>query len=936
MTTKYIVKTFEDIVDAVIEELGEDSSDIKIVNRIKRDINSVYLQEVVPYKNWWWLTKSVEVQAKAYFNTGTATVTSNSTAVVLTESPGVTYKGFYFSPDGYNEVYKIAQHTSGSPNLVLESPYTGQSGSLKTFRIWSDVVPLPADCMATLEVRHSFRNKPLESWGRQEFRRLSSTGPKASARPENYSTGNLADPDPFDSISGMPASTFRSSAGLTRTLVFATSLGATEDTALLSPGDRIEVSGGGHYSYNGEWVVSELATTSVTNDTIKFTGEERKNESSTADTGFTLKKAASKDNKAKYRELLIYPALFDANTTLYVDYKVEPSPLTNDSDEPMIPLEDRNVLVYGALSRQWVKHRDEETANRNAMLFGSKIANMAGRIEDSVDLPKIQISPTYLRGKRRGGARSGVGNSSSLGFSAGGGASGTTGTPNRAAIFNNEGRLVSSPTISVTQLEAAAQAGVDVAAHIADTEGAHAASAISVAPVGNLSADDVQEALVELQADVDTRALDSDLDAIETRLDTAESDIDDLETADTALDGRLDTAESDIDQLESDVATAQSSADAAQISADDAQDDIDAHIADSSGAHVASAISNTPSGNLSSTDVQGALNELQGDIDGLSGGASAAYDLTNLGLACSVSSNALTVALKQSNGSTDPASGSGAVKIGFRSSTATSGAYNQRSVTSSLSLTVSSGSTLGTTSGNEHILYVYALDNAGTVELAISQTQFDDLSIQSTTAEGGAGASDSNATLYSTTARSNVPIRLIARLKSTQTTAGTWASAPTEVSLAPGQLSPNSKVIVIAKTASAQSFADATATTVAYGTVEKDTHGAWNTSTYTFTAPRADDYFVTPHALFASAAWTAGNYINMNIAKNGTTPFRYIGWHFVYGNATNFRPINGSTVVPLNAGDTIVIRVEQSSGGSKSLHNDNVWNHVTIVSRGGV
>jgi len=52
------------------------------------------------------------------------------------------------------------------------------------------------------------------------------------------------------------------------------------------------------------------------------------------------------------------------------------------------------------------------------------------------------------------------------------------------------------------------------------------------------------------------------------------------------------------------------------------------HINDTSGAHAASAIANTPAGNLSATDVQGAVNELQSDVDlrelasnkGISGG----------------------------------------------------------------------------------------------------------------------------------------------------------------------------------------------------------------------------------------------------------------------------------------------------------------------------
>ena len=169
-----------------------------------------------------------------------------------------------------------------------------------------------------------------------------------------------------------------------------------------------------------------------------------------------------------------------------------------------------------------------------------------------------------------------------------------------------------------------------------------------------------------------------------------------------------------------------------------------------------------------------------------SSGYDSSQELTNLGLAASVSGNALTIALKQKDGSTNPASGSGAVKIGFRDSTAGTGQYVQRSVTGALSITVSSGSTLGSTNGNPNWVYVYAIDNAGTVELAVSALKrIDEGSLVTTTAEGGAGAADSKTTIYSTTARSNVAVRLIGRVKSTQATAGTWATTPSEVSLVP-------------------------------------------------------------------------------------------------------------------------------------------------------
>lgn len=155
-------------------------------------------------------------------------------------------------------------------------------------------------------------------------------------------------------------------------------------------------------------------------------------------------------------------------------------------------------------------------------------------------------------------------------------------------------------------------------------------------------------------------------------------------------------------------------------------------------------------------------------------------DKGNYAISASVAANALTIALK-TKANTDP-SATDKVRISFRSATATSGLFNKREVTGALSLVISSGSTLGHASATDEHVYVYALDNAGTVELAASSVLFDEGSVQSTTAEGGAGAADTRATLYSTTARTNVPIRLIGRLKSQQATAGTWATAIAEIS----------------------------------------------------------------------------------------------------------------------------------------------------------
>jgi hypothetical protein len=129
--------------------------------------------------------------------------------------------------------------------------------------------------------------------------------------------------------------------------------------------------------------------------------------------------------------------------------------------------------------------------------------------------------------------------------------------------------------------------------------------------------------------------------------------------------------------------------------------------------------------------------------------------------------------------------------LAFRSTTPTNGASNVRSVGGAISLVVSSGSTLGTISTKSARLVILAIDNAGTVELAVVNIaggkNLDETTLISTTAEGGAGLADSSSTIYSNVARTNVPFRVVGFIDITEATAGTWTTAPTNVQGAGGQ-----------------------------------------------------------------------------------------------------------------------------------------------------
>jgi hypothetical protein len=112
----------------------------------------------------------------------------------------------------------------------------------------------------------------------------------------------------------------------------------------------------------------------------------------------------------RYRIMRVHPALTQQPLTINIDYVKEISTLIDDADEPIMPLEDRIVLVYGALERAWNRARNPEAAQYNRQLFQAKLSRMAGKVEDGFDRPKLTVDGRYLnakRGNRVGGRRAG-------------------------------------------------------------------------------------------------------------------------------------------------------------------------------------------------------------------------------------------------------------------------------------------------------------------------------------------------------------------------------------------------------------------------------------------------------------------------------------------------------------------------------------------------
>jgi len=231
--------------------------------------------------------------------------------------------------------------------------------------------------------------------------------------------------------------------------------------------------------------------------------------------------------------------------------------------------------------------------------------------------------------------------------------------------------------------------------------------------------------------------------------------------------------------------------------------------------------------------------------------ANAALQL--LPISASVAASALTISAS-------------ALSLDFRSTTLSSGTVTRVSGTPA-SLVVPSTATLGTINATQSRLVVLALNNAGTIELAVVNiaggNDLTETGLISTTAISAAATA--NNVVYSTTARTNVAYRVIGYVESTQATAGTWATAPSTIQGVGGN-------------------AVTAMSSLGYGQTYQVVTGARSIGTTYFNT--------TGRTIFAVIAFNNNTVtINMSATINGGTPFTIASLSANTVNETAFLPI---------------------------------------------
>lgn len=109
----------------------------------------------------------------------------------------------------------------------------------------------------------------------------------------------------------------------------------------------------------------------------------------------------SETESDRYRQIKVYPSIFDKGTVMHCDYIQEISALNLDADEPAMAIEDRIVLVYGTLAIAWSAIvRNPEESKRNAELYANKLTRMSGQVDSGRDMPQIVLDSYYMAQKR--------------------------------------------------------------------------------------------------------------------------------------------------------------------------------------------------------------------------------------------------------------------------------------------------------------------------------------------------------------------------------------------------------------------------------------------------------------------------------------------------------------------------------------------------------
>ncbi len=189
--------TYADIETRVCNQLRIVTTNTAEVAKIKAVINEVY-RDFWAAQDWWFLVKRGVINTVAKYETGTASVTNNSTGVTLSDAPAVglgSFSGRVFMVIGdtvdNNAVYRISSHTAGTTALTLDGAFTGATSTTASFKIYRDSYDAPADLGKLLKPRRYGLTRPMAPVGMNDMSDIKSQD-ATEGKPQLYTVLDFA------------------------------------------------------------------------------------------------------------------------------------------------------------------------------------------------------------------------------------------------------------------------------------------------------------------------------------------------------------------------------------------------------------------------------------------------------------------------------------------------------------------------------------------------------------------------------------------------------------------------------------------------------------------------------------------------------------------------------------------------------------------------
>ena len=138
--------TSADLLDDILNRAGEktdgtsdfNAAAIRYLNRAYQGIwkGGGSLDPEV-HETWWWIRKDDQgvLTLDPVIDTGTVSVTNNSTSITFSSGPTPSVAGRHIKIDDHADVFVISAHSAGQTSATLESVYTGSTDATASYKV---------------------------------------------------------------------------------------------------------------------------------------------------------------------------------------------------------------------------------------------------------------------------------------------------------------------------------------------------------------------------------------------------------------------------------------------------------------------------------------------------------------------------------------------------------------------------------------------------------------------------------------------------------------------------------------------------------------------------------------------------------------------------------------------------------------------------------